>query len=190
MHFFRFDDFGNHTVYGDAEAFFADLAEVFRQEIAALVVAGSSYIQLDEVALALLCDPAIRNQVTSIGGDPRRLVELYIDGINQAVAECPADVVIGVHMCRGNFKGHYLGAGSYESVAEQFFAKANVNHFLLEYDTVNAAAKMHRLAGAKIHQRCWQEGPRTGGLSSDIRLGRDYPPVCPSWHGVSGSCSD
>jgi hypothetical protein len=20
---------------------------------------------------------------------------------------------------------------------------------------------MHRLAGAKIHQRCWQEGPRT-----------------------------
>jgi hypothetical protein len=29
---------------------------------------------------------------------------------------------------------------------------------------VNAGAKMHRLAGAKIHQRCWQEGPRTGGL--------------------------
>jgi len=23
---------------------------------------------------------------------------------------------------------------------------------------------MHRLAGAKIHQRCWQEGPRTGGF--------------------------
>jgi hypothetical protein len=23
---------------------------------------------------------------------------------------------------------------------------------------------MHRLAGAKIHQRCWQEGPGTGGL--------------------------
>jgi SAM (Sterile alpha motif) domain-containing protein/adenylate/guanylate cyclase family protein len=55
---------------------------------------------------------------------------------------------------------------------------------------VNATAKMHRLAGAKIHQRCWQEGPRTGGLSSDIRLGRDYPPVYPSRHGVSGSCSD
>src|SRR6266581_1051607 len=59
-----------------------------------------------------------------------------------------------------------------------------------ETNHVNAAAKMHRLAGAKIHQRCWQEGPRTGGLSSVIRLGRDYPPVCPSWHGVSGSCSD
>src|ERR1019366_4041475 len=29
---------------------------------------------------------------------------------------------------------------------------------------VNAGAKMHRPAGAKIHQRCRQEGPRTGGL--------------------------
>jgi len=32
--------------------------------------------------------------------------------------------------------------------------------------------------------------PPNWDLSSDIRLGRDYPPVCPSWHGVSGSCSD
>jgi 5-methyltetrahydropteroyltriglutamate--homocysteine methyltransferase len=41
-------------------------------------------------------------------------------------------------MCRGNFKGHYLGAGGYESVAERFFAYTNVNHFLLEYDTPRA----------------------------------------------------
>ena len=50
----------------------------------------------------------------------------------------PDDVVFGVHMCRGNFKGHYLGAGGYESVAERFFANTNVNHFLLEYDTERA----------------------------------------------------
>jgi 5-methyltetrahydropteroyltriglutamate--homocysteine methyltransferase len=41
-------------------------------------------------------------------------------------------------MCRGNFKGHYLGAGGYESVAERFFASTTVNHFLLEYDTPRA----------------------------------------------------
>ena len=41
-------------------------------------------------------------------------------------------------MCRGNFKGHYLGAGGYESVAERFFANTKVNHFLLEYDTPRA----------------------------------------------------
>jgi hypothetical protein len=49
---------------------------------------------------------------------------------------------------------------------------------------------MHRLAGEKIHQQCWQKGPQFGGLSSDIRLGRDDPPACPSWHGVNGVCSD
>jgi 5-methyltetrahydropteroyltriglutamate--homocysteine methyltransferase len=41
-------------------------------------------------------------------------------------------------MCRGNFKGHYLGAGSYESVAERFFNNTQVNHFPLEYDTPRA----------------------------------------------------
>jgi 5-methyltetrahydropteroyltriglutamate--homocysteine methyltransferase len=66
------------------------------------------------------------------------LVDLYIDSINQAVSACPAEVTIGVHMCRGNFKGHYLAAGGYESVAERFFANTSVNHFLLEYDTPRA----------------------------------------------------
>ncbi len=138
MHFYRFDEFADPAVYGDAETFFADLAQVYREEIAALAAAGCSYIQLDEVALALLCDPAICNQVKSMGGDPQRLVEMYIAAINHALAECPGTVALGLHMCRGNFKGHYLGAGSYECVAEQLFTKANVNHFLLEYDTARA----------------------------------------------------
>jgi 5-methyltetrahydropteroyltriglutamate--homocysteine methyltransferase len=36
------------------------------------------------------------------------------------------------------FEGRYLGAGGYETVAERFFAKTNVNHFLLEYDAERA----------------------------------------------------
>ena len=138
MHFFRFDDFADRAVYSDAEAFFADLTQVFQQEFAALTDAGCRYIQLDEVAVALLCDPVICDQIKAMGGHPDRLVDLYIETINQAVAECLDDVVIAIHMCRGNFKGRYLGAGGYESVAERFFAKANVNHFLLEYDTKRA----------------------------------------------------
>lgn len=138
MHFYRCNDFADRSAYGDVGAFFADLATVFQQEIAELAKAGCRYIQLDEVAVALLCDPAISAQIEKSGSDPDALVDLYIDSINQAVAACPPDVVIGVHMCRGNFKGHYLGAGGYESVAERFFANTNVNHFLLEYDTSRA----------------------------------------------------
>jgi len=140
MHFYRCTDFADRSLYGDPEPFFADLAAVFRAEIAELAAAGCRYVQLDEVAIALLCDPTIRDKVAAMGSDPDALVELYIDGINQAVAERPADMVVGVHMCRGNFKGHYLGEGGYESVAERFFAGTNVGHFLLEYDTPRAGA--------------------------------------------------
>src|SRR5262249_2604850 len=138
MHFFRCNDFANRVVYKDVESFFSDLTRVFQQEIGELAEVGCRYVQLDEVAVALLCDPMIREQIKGVGSDPDRLVDLYIDGINRAVAGCRADVTIGVHMCRGNFKGHYLGAGGYESVAERFFAHTRVNHFLLEFDTPRA----------------------------------------------------
>jgi 5-methyltetrahydropteroyltriglutamate--homocysteine methyltransferase len=138
MHFYRCSDFAAPQAYRDVDAFFADLALAFRAEIAALGEAGCRYVQLDEVAVALLCDPAIRAQVEAAGSAPDRLVDRYIDAINQAVAGRPAAMVVGVHMCRGNFKGHYLAAGGYGSVAERFFADTHVDHFLLEYDTPRA----------------------------------------------------
>jgi 5-methyltetrahydropteroyltriglutamate--homocysteine methyltransferase len=138
MHFYRCNDFADRTIYPDEDSFFNDLARIFQEEIAELAEAGCRYVQLDEVAVALLCDPAICDEVKRSGGNPDALVDLYIASINQAVSKCPANVTVGVHMCRGNFKGHYLGAGGYESVAERFFAQTNVNHFLLEYDTFRA----------------------------------------------------
>ena len=138
MHFYRCNDFADRAIYKDESEFFADLARVFQQEIAELAKAGCSYVQLDEVAVALLCDPTIRDEVKRSGSDPDELVDLYIAGINEAVANCPPGMTVGIHMCRGNFKGHYLGAGGYESVAERFFANTKVNHFLLEYDTDRA----------------------------------------------------
>ena len=138
MHFYRCSDFARKGVYHDVEAFFADLLTIYRDEIAELARAGCRYIQLDEVAIALLCDPAIRQKVEAAGEKPDALVDLYIESINDAVAAAPQGVVIGVHMCRGNFRGHYLGAGGYESVAERFFGRTRVTHFLLEYDTERA----------------------------------------------------
>ncbi|HYS49018.1 MAG TPA: 5-methyltetrahydropteroyltriglutamate--homocysteine S-methyltransferase [Xanthobacteraceae bacterium] len=139
MHFYRCTDYAEPGIYADAEAFFADLAAVYRAEIAALAGAGCRYVQLDEVAIAMLCDPAIRAKISAGGVEPDALVDLYIDGINAAVAGRPAkNMAVGVHMCRGNFRGRYLAEGGYESVAERFFARADVTHFLLEYDTARA----------------------------------------------------
>jgi 5-methyltetrahydropteroyltriglutamate--homocysteine methyltransferase len=138
MHFYRCSDFADPAVYAEASAFFADLAEVYRAEIAELAAAGCRYIQLDEVALAMLCDPAIRDKVAAAGQEPDALVDLYIGALNACVAGAPADMGVGVHMCRGNFRGRYLSEGGYESVAERFFSESRVTHFLLEYDTARA----------------------------------------------------
>lgn len=138
MHFYRCTDFADPKVYANADAFFADLAGIYRQEIAHLAEAGCRYVQLDEVAIAMLCDPAIRDKVSGAGQDPDRLVDLYIKAINNCVAGAPSDMVVGIHMCRGNFRGRYLSEGGYESVAERFFTLANATHFLLEYDTTRA----------------------------------------------------
>lgn len=138
LHFWRGTQFAEPGLYPDDESFFADLATVFREEIADLYAAGGRYAQLDEVPLAMLCDPGIRTRVRAQGVDPERLVTLYVDAINQAVAGRPPDMAIGVHMCRGNFKGRYLSEGGYGDVAEKLFGEANVTHFLLEYDTARA----------------------------------------------------
>jgi 5-methyltetrahydropteroyltriglutamate--homocysteine methyltransferase len=138
MHFWRGLRFAEPGVYEDATAFLEDLGRVYRAEIAELAQAGARYIQLDEVALAMLCDPAAREKVTAAGLDPESLLGLYVDAINGAVADRPPGLVVGVHMCRGNFKGKYLAEGGYDSVAEHLFGAANVDHFLLEYDTPRA----------------------------------------------------
>jgi 5-methyltetrahydropteroyltriglutamate--homocysteine methyltransferase len=136
MHFYRFTDWGE--AYADARAFFADLGRVYPQEIRELAAAGCRYVQLDEVAVAILCDPAARQKVKAAGEDPDRLVDLYIDALNEAVKGTPAGMTIGVHVCRGNYKGMYLSEGGYDSVAEKFFGRVDVDHFLLEFDTPRA----------------------------------------------------
>jgi 5-methyltetrahydropteroyltriglutamate--homocysteine methyltransferase len=138
MHFFRFADFSDPRIYADVDAFFDDLVTVFRQEIADLVEAGCRYLQIDEVAVALLCDPTLRAKVEGAGASPDALVDRYIEAINGSVAECPGEVAVGVHMCRGNFRGRHLAQGGYESVAERFFARTRADHFLLEFDTPRA----------------------------------------------------
>jgi 5-methyltetrahydropteroyltriglutamate--homocysteine methyltransferase len=138
MHFYRCTDYADASVYADAGSFFADLTKIYRAEIADLAKAGCRYVQLDEVAVAMLCDPAIRAKIEAAGQDPDELVDLYIEAINAAVAGAPADMRIGIHMCRGNYRGRYLSEGGYESVAERYFKNTNVTHFLLEYDTARA----------------------------------------------------
>lgn len=138
FHFWRGRGWAEPGTYASAEELFADLARVYRDELAELVRAGARYVQLDEVALAMLCDPAVRALVAADGLDPSALMRLYVDAIAAALAGRPPELVVGLHLCRGNNRGRYLSSGGYEPVAERLFAGASVDHFLLEYDTARA----------------------------------------------------
>jgi 5-methyltetrahydropteroyltriglutamate--homocysteine methyltransferase len=138
MHFYGLADYAARDAYSNTEDFFADLVAVFRQEIADLGKAGGAYLQFDEVAIAMLCDPSIRAIVQSAGYDPNWLVNLYLDALNDCASAVPSQMAVGVHLCRGNFRGRYLAEGGYDWVAQRLFQKTNVRHFLLEYDTVRS----------------------------------------------------
>jgi 5-methyltetrahydropteroyltriglutamate--homocysteine methyltransferase len=138
MHFYAGRSFADPKTYRDVQSFFADLTLIYQEEIAVLAKADCRYVQLDEVAIAMLCDPALRDRVKAEGQEPDTLVDIYIDAINRAVARCPKNVAVGIHLCRGNFKGHFLSEGGYEAIAERFFSTVDATHFLLEYDTPRA----------------------------------------------------
>ena len=72
VHFFRLDQAVDRNVYPDMDEFWSDLIAVYREEIAALSALGCRSVQLDEVPIAMLCDPNIRAQVTKAGIDPAR----------------------------------------------------------------------------------------------------------------------
>jgi 5-methyltetrahydropteroyltriglutamate--homocysteine methyltransferase len=138
MHFWRGCDYAASGVYSHPRDFFRDLAQVYRAEIADLAAAGCRYVQLDEVALAMLCDPAVRARVSTDGSDPHALADLYVEAIAEAVAGAPGDMAIGVHLCRGNFRGKYLAEGGYDQIGKALFSCTGVTHFLLEFDTPRA----------------------------------------------------
>ena len=138
MHFGQFKEAVDVKVYPDVEKYWDDLIAVFRQEIAELYAAGCRYLQLDEVPLALLCDDKIRAVAKSEGDDPDKLAARYIDVLNRAVADRPADMTIGMHLCRGNMESLWMGDGGYAPIAEALFNRADVDAFLLEYDSARA----------------------------------------------------
>jgi 5-methyltetrahydropteroyltriglutamate--homocysteine methyltransferase len=123
------------VAYPDLDEFFADLARVYREEIADLAAAGCKYLQIDETNLAYLCDPALREQVRSrIDADPDELAHTYARLINAAISSRPADMRVMLHLCRGNFRSAWAAEGGYEPVAEVLFNEIDVDGYFLEYD--------------------------------------------------------
>ena len=137
-HFFRGDHMLEKGPYrGDRKAYFRDIAAIYRQEIAELAAQGCTYLQIDDVPSAVVCDPRNAQVIGDRGEDPEALIDQYYEMFNDAVRERPATMTIGVHLCRGN-SGHGQASGGYERIAERLFQKLDANVYFLEYDPERA----------------------------------------------------
>ena len=128
----------DRTVYPTLDGFFADLGEAYHKAVAAFGAAGCRYLQLDEVNIAYLCDPEQIAALKARGEHVDNLLNIYAGMLNRAIAGKPDGMTISMHLCRGNFRSHWVASGGYEPVAEVLFNQINADAYFMEYDTDRA----------------------------------------------------
>ncbi len=124
----------SREVYPDIDEFYADVARVYRREIAALEEAGCRYIQIDDPVTSYFIDEKMRADIAAHGDDPDMLLERFVRLVNDCIAERRPDTAVAVHVCRGNARSAWMAAGGYGRIAETVLGGLDVDHFLLEYD--------------------------------------------------------
>lgn len=124
----------SREAYPEMDAFWADIAAIYREEIASLEAAGCRYIQIDDPVLTYFLDSKLRESVREIGEDPDGLLATYVDLLNACVRDRRDDTYLTVHLCRGNSRSKWISRGSYEPIAEAIFANLDIDAYFLEYD--------------------------------------------------------
>jgi 5-methyltetrahydropteroyltriglutamate--homocysteine methyltransferase len=126
------------AIYPNLDTFFADLGQAYRKAVRAFADAGCRYIQLDEVFIAMLCDPKYCQQMRDRGDDPDHLAGVYADLINEAMLDIPPDMTVTMHLCRGNYKSTFMGSGGYDAMQEVLFDRIKAHGYFMEYDSARA----------------------------------------------------
>ena len=138
LHFWGGRDAIDPAVYPDLQEFWHDAVTAWTAEIGELAALGCTYIQIDDVTFPLVCDPHAQDALKARGDDPQKLIETYASVLNRIVAGTPKGVTLGMHMCRGNNRGKWMGSGGYEYVSEVVLRNVDIPNYFMEYDSDRA----------------------------------------------------
>jgi 5-methyltetrahydropteroyltriglutamate--homocysteine methyltransferase len=138
LHFLGGSDAILREAYSSLDAFWSDVIEVYRNELAALRKAGCTYLQVDETSLVKFGDPEIRAVIERRGDDWQKLVATYVDVINAVLSTAPSGMTVGIHVCRGNRRGFWQADAGYEFMADQLFRRLKARFYFLEFDSPRA----------------------------------------------------
>ncbi|MGH7210931.1 MAG: 5-methyltetrahydropteroyltriglutamate--homocysteine S-methyltransferase, partial [Acetobacteraceae bacterium] len=109
-----------------------------QRAVRAFAEAGRRYLQIDEVNIAYLCDPEQIEGLKRRGEHVEGLLDTYAGLLNTAISARPAEMVVSMHLCRGNFRSTWIASGGYEPVADALFNRVNVDGYFMEWDTDRA----------------------------------------------------
>jgi 5-methyltetrahydropteroyltriglutamate--homocysteine methyltransferase len=127
-----------HPEYADLDVLFADLAKTYRKAVRAFYDAGCRYLQMDDIFFAYLCDPKHRAEKKSAGVDPDWLISQYAKTMHDAIEGRPDDMIIAMHLCRGNFQSTWAAEGAYDPAADAVFNQTGIDVYFMEYDSDRA----------------------------------------------------
>ena len=125
--------------YKDNEAlFFDDVVEAYRKALQCFYDLGCRNIQLDDTSWGEFCALDKREAYEARGFDLEKIARDYVDVLNRVIEWKPEDLVVNMHICRGNFRSTWFSSGGYEPVAKTLFGHCRVDGFFLEYDSDRA----------------------------------------------------
>ena len=125
--------------YKDNEAlFFDDVVAAYRKALRCFYDLGCRNIQLDDTSWGEFCALDKREAYEARGFDLEQIARDYVDVLNRVIEWKPEDLVVNMHICRGNFRSTWFSSGGYEPVAKTLFGHCRVDGFFLEYDSDRA----------------------------------------------------
>lgn len=125
--------------YKDNEAlFYDDVVAAYRKALQCFYDLGCRNIQLDDTSWGEFCALDKREAYEARGFDLERIARDYVDVLNRVIEWKPEDLVVNMHICRGNFRSTWFSSGGYEPVAKTLFGHCRVDGFFLEYDSDRA----------------------------------------------------
>ena len=125
--------------YKDNEAlFYDDVVAAYRKALQCFYDLGCRNIQLDDTSWGEFCALDKREAYEARGFDLEQIARDYVDVLNRVIEWKPEDLVVNMHICRGNFRSTWFSSGGYEPVAKTLFGHCRIDGFFLEYDSDRA----------------------------------------------------
>ena len=126
---------GDEYYNGDKEALFNDTVVAYQKAIQAFYDAGCRYLQLDDTSwIDFISEDRIKAVEEKEGKNVNEIIKDRVRCLNEAISKKPEDMLITMHICRGNFRSTYIASGGYDQISDAIFDELNVDGLFLEYD--------------------------------------------------------